>query len=152
MASPLPVQRPGVNYAPDYADPAFSQPSPSLPSLFKETPPLEDAKELPDPRRVNPTALDKAPGPVESKVDDYFPASELPSGTTAPVASRTDPKGKPSAAKKKSSDFGTLRSLDVPPPGAKAMETKSLGAVDPDTKGPALVAPSLLPAAPALKP
>jgi outer membrane protein TolC len=75
--------------------------APSLPALFKGTPPLREAKEAAPPGQEGP-AGEMIPAPVEVKVEELFPPA--PAAATAPPA-RPAGKKAPSTA----GTFGTAR-------------------------------------------
>jgi outer membrane protein TolC len=91
----------------------------SLPSVWKDMPPITDAESLPPPDKLD----NGAPMPlIEAGKDQVFPPSELPGGASsvpaltpssyapspvAPTRSKLPPK-------KKSSDFGALRPVSDP--------------------------------------
>jgi outer membrane protein TolC len=99
----------------------------SLPSIWKDAPPIKDAGELPPAEKINRDTIDQLPPLVEDLPrDQVFPESELPSATkpsnTPPTASPAtrSTTGKPKTPAGTTSTFGTLRQPDglipTPPP------------------------------------
>jgi hypothetical protein len=93
----------------------------SLPSIWKDMPPLKDAEPLPEAPPAAETL--PAPGPIPAAPDEVFPPSELPAApgpqtTPAPAGPALGPlSARPTApvrksAARKPSDFGTLRPAD----------------------------------------
>jgi outer membrane protein TolC len=115
----------------------------SLPSIWKDAPPLKEVNELPSAENLNPQQGDQLPSPIEAApLNQIFPESELPNGVKlpeppaapampSPVPANTTaapPQTKTPAA---TSSFGTIRPADgfdalmpmpSPPP---AMKTSS---------------------------
>ncbi len=117
--------------------------SSSLPSVWKDMPPLKDAEEAPTPAQIDRAHADKLPKLVEEiPPDQVFPDSELPGGSTKPAATpatvpaTTVPlRGKSKPPARTTGTFGTMRFLDGPATGS------------PSTP---VVAPAVAPAGPAL--
>jgi hypothetical protein len=101
----------------------------SLPSLYKEAPPIKDAADLPPVEIGDPEQTDRVANPIEpSPLSQIFPESELPAGAKLPdvvspppppPAVKTPPvkTSAPSSRSKKertTSTFGTIRTEDDP--------------------------------------
>ncbi len=57
----------------------------SLPSIWKDAPPLKDANELPPPENANPEQGEQLPSPIQpAPLNQIFPESELPTGVKIP--------------------------------------------------------------------
>jgi outer membrane protein TolC len=99
--------------------------SSSLPSVWKDIPPLKDAEEAPATQRIDREHADQLPKLVEEiPADQVFPESELPTAikppSTTPATKSTTP-ARPKTPARTTSTFGTLRpseeSRSVPPAG-----------------------------------
>jgi outer membrane protein TolC len=124
----------------------------SLPSIWKDAPPLKDVEELPPANSVSPEQVDQLPNPLEAEpMNQIFPESELPNGgktppalpvptTPAPAAgaagtiSAAPPPSKPQRTPSTQGTFGTIRPADDPasilpivPPQSKPQPAASLG-------------------------
>jgi hypothetical protein len=98
----------------------------SLPSIWKEAPPLKEAGELPPVENANPEQGDQLPSPIEpAPLNQIFPESELPTGVKLPEPAPTAAPSLPPAIKTSSaparskgqrttSTFGTVRPPDDP--------------------------------------
>jgi outer membrane protein TolC len=127
----------------------------SLPSIWKDIPPLKEVEALPPPTPSTAEDATKVPGPVEATPDDIFPSSELPSVPTGPGAGTGDAgKAGNSATKggRKSSSFGMLRSADwkagvtnTPPAGAPNSLASPMSNADPNASNQGAPLPPLLP-------
>jgi hypothetical protein len=97
----------------------------SLPSIWKDAPPLKEANELPPAENANPQQGDQPPSPIEpAPMNQIFPESEMPTGVKlpeapqAPAPAMVPPAEKNTAtpAQPKSypptSTFGTIRPAD----------------------------------------
>jgi outer membrane protein TolC len=127
----------------------------SLPSIWRDAPPLQDAGELPPADSVaNPEHEAPAASPIQpAPLNQIFPDSELPSGVqqpelppasavpATPTAAPTSAAPAKSKAKRASSSFGTIRFSDDP---ASILPT----AIQPSTQTPNAKPASLSPYAP----
>lgn len=96
----------------------------SLPSIWKDAPPLKEVNELPQVENANPQPGDQLPSPMEATpLNQVFPESEMPTGVKLPEALPT-PAAPPPVVKTSSatparskthratSTFGTIRPAD----------------------------------------
>jgi outer membrane protein TolC len=94
----------------------------SLPSIWKDAPPLKEANELPPAENANPEQGEQQlPSPLEpASLNQIFPESEMPTGMKIPdVAPAPPPTPSPAAAKphrvsSTQGTFGTIRPADDP--------------------------------------
>jgi outer membrane protein TolC len=97
----------------------------SLPSIWKDMPPLKEANELPPAENANPQQGDQPASPIEvAPLNQIFPESEMPTGVKlpdppqAPAPATVPPEGNTSAAPAgpkphpAKSTFGTIRPAD----------------------------------------
>ncbi len=127
----------------------------SLPSIWKDMPPLKDAEELPRPEQMNPTNGGPLPNHVENMpLSEIFPASELPDASKTPlpalpttVKATPAPAARPKTPARTTSTFGTLRPSDGPSLGNPVIPaTQPAPAIQPiPTTPPAAAAQPLLP-------
>ncbi len=98
----------------------------SLPSIWKDAPPLKEANELPPVENANPQQGDQLPNPIEmAPMNQVFPESELPPGVKlpdplptrvgpAPAANTSSAAPQRSKTPSATSTFGTIRPADDP--------------------------------------
>jgi len=100
----------------------------SLPSIWKDSPPMKEADQLPSAASIAPEQVDQVPNPIEAApLNQIFPASELPNGvkpleaapaptTPAPAGntSAAPPQAKPQRTSSTQGAFGTIRTDDDP--------------------------------------
>jgi outer membrane protein TolC len=89
----------------------------SLPSIWKEAPPLQDVEELPPIENLPKEQGEPLPNPLQpASLNQIFPDSELPTGVnlpdTPPVSPISPPK--PSQTSSTAGAFGTIRPADDP--------------------------------------
>jgi outer membrane protein TolC len=106
----------------------------SLPSIWKDAPPLQDANELPRPEAVenaNPEQGDQLPSPLQTApMNQVFPESELPTGVKLPDAGPAPPTPSPAGnalpgpkTNLPSSTSGTLGTIHLADDSASIMPT-----------------------------
>src|SRR5579884_2293941 len=106
----------------------------SLPSIWKDAPPLKDANELPPAENANPEQGEQMPSPIQpAPMNQIFPESELPTGVKIPDTLPAPPapspappmpspappmpspvESKPRRTSSTQGTFGTIRMADEP--------------------------------------
>ncbi len=97
----------------------------SLPSIWKDAPPLKEANELPPAENANPEQGEQLPSPIQpAPLNQIFPESELPTGVkipdtlpAPPASSPSPPMPSPAGSKPRRTSstqgtFGTIRLED----------------------------------------
>jgi hypothetical protein len=111
----------------------------SLPSIWKDMPPLKEAEELPPADRIERDQVDQLPNAVENmSQSELFPKSELPGGGKTPTAAAPaelkglPPKSAhPKTPARTTSTFGTLRPADSSPMGTPMIPAKPIATTPP---------------------
>jgi outer membrane protein TolC len=92
----------------------------SLPSIWKDSPPLKDVEELPPVENANPEKGEQLPSPLQpAPMNQIFPESEMPTGVELPEAPPapvvpSPAETKPHRNSSTQGSFGTIRPADDP--------------------------------------